>query len=138
MVVELDDARARLLSQALNHIKGDDDLGLRAGLVRQMLEALPQEELLAVLPETSESLQALASAGQEDLAEHLRAWEAAQSARLKHLQLQLTAGQLEVVEQALRRFIPSARGERQGNPNVRGIAMFLLCKDYLEKDGELP
>ena len=39
VVVELDDARARLLAQALNRIQGEDDLGLRAELIRQVLEA---------------------------------------------------------------------------------------------------
>jgi ParB family transcriptional regulator, chromosome partitioning protein len=33
-VVDLDDAHARLLAQALNRVQGEDDLGLRADLLR--------------------------------------------------------------------------------------------------------
>ena len=33
-VVDLDDAHAQLLAQALNHLHGNDDLGLRAELIR--------------------------------------------------------------------------------------------------------
>ena len=50
-------------------------LGLRAELVREVLERLPLEEVLSVLPETSESLQALSSLGQEDMAEYLVKWQ---------------------------------------------------------------
>ena len=32
-------------------VQGDDDLGLKAELVREMLAKLPQEEVIAVLPE---------------------------------------------------------------------------------------
>ena len=46
VVVELGDAEARLLCQALNRIHGADDLGLRAELVREVLEAMPEEEVL--------------------------------------------------------------------------------------------
>ena len=37
IIVDLDDARARLLAQALNHLHGEDDLGLRAELLRTVL-----------------------------------------------------------------------------------------------------
>ncbi len=61
MVVNLDDAPARLLTQALNRIQGEDDLGLRAELVRTILETIPEKEITAVLPETAGSLRSLAS-----------------------------------------------------------------------------
>lgn len=88
--MDLNDARARLLAQAFNRIQGEDDLGLRAELIRQVLEALPQEDVLSLLPETAESLAALSSLGQEGMADHLQNWQRAQLARLKHLQFQLT------------------------------------------------
>ena len=109
VIVEADDTEARLLSQALNRIQGEDDLGLRAELLRAALAAVSQETVLCLLPETAQSLQAMASLGHQDMASYLEDWQKAQGARLKHLQLQLTPVQLEVVEEALARFIPRSR-----------------------------
>ncbi len=64
---------------------------------------------LALLPETASSLQALASLGQDSIADYLQAWQQAQHARLKHLNFQLTPEQREVAEQALDRIIVTAR-----------------------------
>ncbi len=41
VVIEADDAGARLLGQALNHIAGSDNLGLRAEVLRDVLESMP-------------------------------------------------------------------------------------------------
>ena len=68
MIIDLDDAPARLLSQALNHIRGEDDLGLRADLMRKVIATIPEEDILAILPETADSLRQLASLGQETIA----------------------------------------------------------------------
>ncbi len=135
VVVNLDDAHARLLAEALNHIRGEDDLGLRAELVRKVLETISEDEVVAILPETADSLKALASMGQETIAAYLQNWQQAQAARLKHLQFQLTAKQLEVIEEAITRVLPQANQARGDSPNVRGTALFLLCKSYLEKGG---
>lgn len=136
VVIGLDDAQARLLAQALNHIQGEDDLGLRAELLRQVLENVPETDVLAVLPETADTLKALAAMGQETIADYLQAWQDAQAARLKHLQFQLTATQLEVVDEALARIMPEAGRDLGESPNVRGTALFLLSKFYLEKRGQ--
>ena len=132
IVVDLDDADARLLAQTLNRLQGEDDLGLRAELMRTILAELPEAEILKVLPETPESLRELSELGQQVLAEQLRAWQQAQSARLKHLQFQLTESQLEVIEEALSRMLPEARRNMGESPNARGTALFELCKAYLE------
>jgi len=132
LVVDLADAQARLLGQALNHIQGDDDLGLRAELVREILKDLPQEEVLSLLPESAESLTALSSLGQEDIACYLRAWQRAEPARLKHLTVQLTLAQQGVVDEALTRFMARARERGGDSPNLRGTALYLLCLDYLQ------
>ena len=132
VVVDLEDAEARLLSQALNRIHGEDDLGLRANLVREVLETQSQEEVLRLLPETAESLASLVSLGQEDMASYLEAWELAQATRLKHIQFQLLPGQLEMVEAALTKLLPEARNLQSDSPNERGVALFLLCKRFLE------
>ncbi len=42
VLVQADDTDARLLAQALNHIAGQDDLGLRAEVMRHLLSVLPQ------------------------------------------------------------------------------------------------
>ena len=134
VVVDLDDAHARLLAQALNRIHGEDDLGIKSELIRQVLDRLPQEEVLTILPETSESLQALCSLGQMGMAEYLQNWQRAQAARLKHIQFQLTPVQLEVIQEALQRMVPIAREEVVDSPNVRGTALYLLCKAFLEME----
>ena len=136
LVVEADGAQARLLSQCLNRIAGEDDLGLKAELVRELLTSLPEEELTKLLPETAESLSALASLGQEAMASHLLAWQEAQKARLKHLQFQLTPDQLEVVEEALARLVGQAKKSGTDSPDMRGTALYLLCRRLLELEAK--
>ena len=133
VVVHLSDGEARLLSQALNHIGGSDNLGLRGALVRSILASFPVEEVIALLPETSESLLTLASLDQGAMAEQLIRWNKAQKARLKHFAVQLTQEQLPVIEAAVRRALPKAREVQGGSPNVRGVALYLICSAFLEK-----
>ncbi|MEE9249124.1 MAG: ParB N-terminal domain-containing protein [Dehalococcoidia bacterium] len=135
VVVDLDDAQARLLSQALNHIQGEDDLGLRAELLQEVLGKISEREVLAVLPDSADSLKALSSLGKETIAEHLKAWQQAQAARLKHFIVQLTSSQKDVVEEALSSFLPEVRPGDEGNPNVRGLALYHLCRAHLEDTG---
>ena len=78
------------------------------------------------------------SLGQEDMASHLLAWQEAQQARLKHMQFQLTSVQLEVVDEALARVMPQARSAGEDSPNIRGTALYLLCKRILDLDQETP
>lgn len=132
VVVQLDDLRARLLAQALNRVQGEDGLGVEAELIREVLEVLLMEEVLNLLPGTAESLAALSSLGQENMADCLQNWQRAQQARLNHLQFQLTAAQLEVVQEALAQYLPQAKQSQGENPNGRGTALYLLCKNYLE------
>ena len=81
-------------------------------------------------------MKALSSLGQQDMAQHLEAWQRAQAARLKHMQFQLTADQLEVVEQALGHLLPRAREVRGESPNARGTALYLMARLYLETTRE--
>ncbi len=134
VVVEVDDDDARLLSQCLNHIAGDDNLGLRAELIKQVLVNKPMDDLLTLLPDSAESLTALSSLGQDDLAASLEQWQAEQAARLKHMTFQLVPSQLEIVEEALERVGKSVNGD-DGNPNRRGVALYQLCRTYLEAEG---
>ena len=90
VMVEMDDAHARLLAQALNHVHGQDNIGLQAAAIRKMLESIPQEEVLSVLPDTANGLKALASLGEQSAEAYLSNWQQGQPARLKHLQFQLT------------------------------------------------
>ena len=134
VVVGLDDAEARLLAQGLNRIEGEDDLGLKAELFKEVLRTLPQSEVLSILPESEESLKALAALGEVDVAEHLRVWQQAQSARLRHLTFQLGGNQLEVVERALAHAL-SGYVAQEGRPNRRGTALTDICRKYLEAIG---
>ena len=135
VIVELDDSRAKLLAQALNRVQGEDDLGLKGEMVREVLETIPQSEVLSLLPESAASLEALSRLGQADLAEHLRAWQHAQAARLHHLIFQLSANQVKVVEEALEGVAAEAVDNDGGAPNRRGNALFLLCRFYLQRTG---
>jgi ParB family transcriptional regulator, chromosome partitioning protein len=133
LVVNEIDAQARLLAQALNHIRGEDDLGLRAELMKEVLKSIPQAEVLAVLPDTAVSLNSMSSMGKTEIADYLEKWEQAQAIKLKHLQFQLTHNQEELVEEALAQLMPAAKQNQGNNPNTRGIALYLLCKNYLER-----
>ena len=130
MVVDADDVEARLLAQALNRIHGEDDIDLRAESLRCILDHLSHEEVLSVLPETTESLNELASLGTANLSKHLQKWQEAQAARLKQLTFQFTPVQLEIVEEALERTMDGAT-KSKANPNRRGNALFNLCKTFL-------
>lgn len=130
LLSNLDDAQARLLSQALNHLHGQDNPGLRAELLRTALAALPEADVLALLPETADSLKELVSLGQQDMAHYLRAFQEAQATRLKHLQFQLLQEQLPIVERALRKALPQAKEAKGDSPNLRGTALTVICQHY--------
>jgi ParB family chromosome partitioning protein len=134
VIVDLSDADARVLAQALNRIQGEDDLGLKASLLKDILKHLPEEAVMAVLPETSSSLKGLASLGSDTVARYLTTWENTRHARLKHLQFQLTAEQLETVEKALAKVMSRARRIQGDSPNLRGTALYVLCRKLLEED----
>jgi ParB-like chromosome segregation protein Spo0J len=131
VVVNTSGADTLLLAQALNHISGQDNLGLRAEVVRRLLDELPEDQILAVLPESAESLDVLASLGQDDIAGQIANWERAQSAKLKHLTFQLVPDQVSVVEEALGRAVTDVDPDSE-NPNKRGNALFALCSSYLK------
>jgi ParB family chromosome partitioning protein len=133
VVVNLDDAEAMLLAQALNEIHGEDELVKKGELLKTVLSEIPEDRVISLLPETAESLNALSTLNKEDLAKHLQAWEQAQAARLKHMQLQFTNKQLEVVKEAVDSILPDAKDEDFDNPNDRSNAMYLLCQYYLER-----
>ena len=135
IIVDLDDAHARLLAQALNHLRGEDDLGLRAELLRTVLEHLPVDEVLAVLPESADGLRELASLGQQEMAAYLSAWQQAQTARLRHFSAQLTADQWALVEGVIGEFLPTVAAGDDGNPNRTGLALVKLCQTYLSLRG---
>ena len=135
IIVDLDDAHARLLAQALNHLRGEDDLGLRAELLRTVLQHLPVDEVLAVLPESADGLRQLASLGQQEMAAYLSSWQQAQSARLRHFSAQLTDDQWTLVEAVIGEFLPTVAAGDDGNPNRTGLALAKLCETYLSLRG---
>jgi DNA modification methylase len=59
VVVELDDARARLLAQALNRTRGSDDPKAYAALLEEVLQELPAAEVTTILPESEASIDRL-------------------------------------------------------------------------------
>ncbi len=132
-VLDLDDAHARLLAQALNHVHGEDNLGLRAELLKKVLETVTEEQVIAIIPETAGTLKAIAAMGQLDMTAYLKNWQQAKATKLKHMMFQLSQDQLDMVEEALGRIMPQAIQLRHVNPNLRGNALYVLCKKYLEE-----
>ena len=136
VIVDLDDAHARLLAQILNHTHGSDDLGLRAELLREVMQVIPEQEVMSVLPDTMIGLSGIGSFGQETLAGYLRNWEKARAVRLRNLLFKLTPDQLQTVEAAVAQILPEARRQQGINPNTRGTALYLLCKSFLDKEND--
>jgi hypothetical protein len=136
VVVAAADDEARLLRQTLNHIAGSDNLGLRAQVLREILASIPQEEVLALLPDTAASLQSLSAIGEQSIAQALQYWEQTQKTRLRHLAFQLTNTQFELVEGVLQRLLPLTAGS-DARPNKRGTALYLLCLGYLERESSV-
>jgi ParB family chromosome partitioning protein len=130
VVVDVDDVEARLLSQCLNRLQGEDNLGLRAELIRRVLEEKSLTDVVSLLPDTAETLQALSNLRQNDLAASLQRWQSEQEARLRHLTFQLVPSELEVVEEALERARSGVGTHHM--PNKRGRALYEICKDYLK------
>ena len=112
VVVELDDADARLL--------------------RDLLAQLLEQELLSVLPETRESLNALASLGQEDLVSRLRAWQEGREGHVKHFTARLTPDQKDLVDEVIGTILARITPGQDGNPNRKGLAPYHLCLAYNE------
>ena len=133
VVVHLEDTDAQLLSQALNHIASQDNPGQRAVLLRKLMGQLTKEEITELLPETLESLEAISSLGQEDIAHYLEAWNQAQGAKLRHFTVQITPQQQSVVDKALN-LAAKDDGQDLSNPNRRGRALFRLCSWFLEME----
>ena len=134
VVMDLGDAEARLLAQALNHIHGLDDPGLRAQLLQEVLMNIPGEEVLSLLPENASSLQALSNLTPESLAQSLIRFEQSRKSRMKHFLVQLTPEQHRVVGAAIKKFLPGASRLRDGSPNQRGNALYLICKEIMNQE----
>jgi ParB family transcriptional regulator, chromosome partitioning protein len=135
-IVDINDAQARLLAQALNHVHGDDDLGLRAELIREVMQVLPEEEVLAVLPDTMDGLKGMVSMRRETMAGYLQNWQKAQAVRLRNLVFKLTPEQLQCVEKALEQVLPDARRQQGVSPNARSTALYLICKSFLDRENK--
>jgi ParB family transcriptional regulator, chromosome partitioning protein len=134
VVVDLNDAESMLLAQALNNLHGEDDQVMKGNLIKTVLCSIPEDKVLSLLPETAESLKSITQFNQEDLAQHLQAWQEAQAARLKHMIVQLTDNQHDLVQDAIKRIMPNVKEDDSGSPNNRGTAIFLLCKFYLDHE----
>ncbi len=138
--VQADDTQARLLTQALNRIHGEDDLSKKAALVRDLLAAMSADEVAAILPDTVQAMQGLASIGQTSpasLGDQLAAWSQAQEARAA-VKLHVTSfpfsdQQKEIVEEAVARALPRVTGTEA--PNRRALALVAVCTDWLHGHG---
>ena len=134
VITQADDGEARLLSQALNHIAGQDNPGLRGEVLRLILESTPECEVADLLPGSSERLKELTQIGQDDLAKYLQSKLQSSGARLEHMVFQLSREQLAIVRSALRRATDVSSSGKERNPNRRGNALAIICKRYLEEE----
>lgn len=138
--VEADDAKARLLTQALNAIHGQDDLTRKAALVRDILAVMSADEVAAILPDTVQAMQGLASIGQasavslgEQLADWNRSQEARAATKLHITSFPFSDAQKEVVEAAVARALPHVTDTDA--PNRRALALVAVCDDWLHGRG---
>ena len=131
VIVEADDESARLLSQALNHIEGEDDPAMRAESLRRILAKFSESDVLSILPETSKSLAELSNFGSLTPEMYARSWQARKAVSLKHVPFQVTEPQLAVVDQAISVALEFASPE-PGNPNRRGNALVHICREFIE------
>jgi ParB family chromosome partitioning protein len=133
--VQADDARARLLAQALNRVHGEDDLNRKAALVKDLLAAMSAEEIASVLPDSAEALRGLASireANPASLAEQVSGWAAVERAKaesgLHVTSFSLSYEQKDAVERAVGLMLPRL-GTTEA-PNRRGIALAEVCREW--------
>ena len=138
--VQADDTRARLLTQALNAIHGEDDINRKAAVVKEILAAMPAEEVATLLPETADALRGLASIGQTPpsaLGGQLAAWSETQQARaaakLHVTSFPFSDEQKEIVEEAVSRALPRLTGVEA--PNRRALALVAICDDWIHGHG---
>ena len=134
VVVQADDGEARLLSQALNHIEGQDNPGLQGEILRRILESTPESEVADLLPGSLDRLKELTQIGQDDMANYLQSKLQSSGARLEHMVFQLSVEQLAIVRSALRRATDFAPSGKERNPNQRGNALANICKKFLEEE----
>lgn len=136
VVVNVDDAEARLLAQALNHIHGSDDREKREEALRVILDSTPRGEVLRLVPETAGLLAEITAFSPESLADHLTGWQQARRTRLKHFSARLTDEQHSVVEQAIAKAAGSAPKD-PANPNRPGNALYHICRTYLDRSSPI-
>lgn len=141
--VQADDGQARLLAQALNAVHGQDDLNRKAALVRNLLAAMPEADVLAILPDTADALRGLASLGQqtaasldEPLTDWARVQEAKAAAALHVTSFSLSDLDKEAVERDVDLALP--RFAKVDAPNRRGLALAAICEDWIAGRGYRP
>ena len=141
--VAADDTQARLLAQALNAVHGQDDLNRKAALIRDLLAAMPEADIVAILPDTAGALRGLASLGQqttasldEQLTDWARVQEAKAAAALHVTSFSLTDPDKEAVEKAVALALP--RFAKIEAPNRRGLALAAICEEWAAGRGFRP
>ena len=102
--------------------------------MNDILISVSTQEVRALLPDTAQGLQALASLNQATLEQQLHTWQRARDSRLVAFSARLTPDQLETVRQALGRFLHLARDSTTENPNLNGNALYLMALNSLNTE----
>ena len=66
--------------------------------------------------------------------QYLVKFDQARKARMKHFLVQLTPDQHQVVESAIKKFLPQASREQNASPNLRGTAFYLICQEVMNQE----
>ncbi len=135
VVVELSDAQARLLAQVLNRTRGDDDIGLKAALLRELRQQLDLDELAGYLPEDQGQLESVASVGTTSLEEAFTRWTEREADPLHTLTFVLQNEHLEIVSQALEKAQGQVKGQASTTRSLRSAALVHLCGQFIAEEG---
>ncbi|MHB1006526.1 MAG: ParB/RepB/Spo0J family partition protein [Chloroflexota bacterium] len=131
VIVDLTDPQARLLAQVLNRTRGEDDLGLKAALVRQLAQSIDLEELARYLPEEKSELAGLLSVGEVSVEDAFARWAEREANPLHSLTFALHPEQLDVVTTALERASSLAKDLDRSAGSRRTAALVEMCQAYL-------
>lgn len=130
VVVDVDDADAMLMSQALNRIEGEDDPVKRGASLKRILESYSTEEVISFLPETAESMASLTQIGAQSPEEYLGSWNLRKRSRLESLTLQLNPEQMTTVREAIS-LADSELVEDEDSPNHRSASFAHICREFI-------
>lgn len=125
-VVEVDDAKARIIAQQMNRLGGEDDLQKKADIYRFLIESgLDSDDISMYLPESKEKIEAISEMqdnGDKAVNKILNEQESTV------MSFNFNKEQAAIVARAIERF---KTVEEVDYPNYKSKAIEYFCADYL-------